>query len=250
MRSRLYSGHVRHRRMSPKAYQFSYGVYYCDFDLDEIREAARRIWLLSYNRFNVMSFFDRDHMGAPGVGVQEAVRAHLAERGIKMAGAHVSLLTNTRILGYVFNPVSFYFVRSETGVLLRVMAEVHNTHGEQHMYDLARVPGEDGVYVSHVEKEFYVSPFIDMDARYEFHVREDAAGGLDIRIDEFRGTELFFQAQLDLSPHPLTNTNVARMLFRYPFITLQTIGLIHWQGLKLWLRGVRYRPHPGKAVKP
>ena len=129
------------------------------------------------------------------------------------------------------------------------MAEVHNTHGEQHTYDLERIPGEQGVYCSHVEKEFYVSPFIDMGARYEFRVREDPSGRLDIRIDEFQGSEMFFEAQLELEPRPLTNANVARMLIRYPFITLKTIGLIHWRGLKLWLGGMRYRPHTPKVVK-
>ena len=249
MRSRLYSGHVRHRRTSPKPYQFSYGVYYCDLDLDEIRETAQRIWLLSYNRFNVMSFFDRDHVREPGVGLKDDIGAHLAARGIQMADARVSLLTNTRILGYVFNPVSFYFVHSLSGDLLHVMAEVHNTHGAQHMYDLTRIPGEDGAYVSRVDKAFYVSPFIDMDARYEFCVREDPSGRVEIRIDEFQGSEMFFQAQLELERRPLTNANVMRMLARYPFITLKTIGLIHWQGLKLWLRGVRYRPYTGTGPK-
>lgn len=248
MRSRLYSGHLRHRRMSPRSYRFSYGVYYCEFDLSEIREAAGRIWFLSYNRFNVMSFFDRDHVREPGVTVSDALRAHLADRGIEMSNVRVSLLTNTRILGYVFNPVSFYFVRSPAGELRHVMAEVHNTHGAQHTYDLTRVPGEEGVYRSRVEKGFYVSPFIDMDVRYEFWLREDSRG-LHVRIDEFQGTEMFFQAQLDLEPLPLTNANVARMLTRYPFITLKTIGLIHWQGLKLWLRGVRYRPYAGQTAK-
>ena len=249
MRSRLYSGHVRHRRAAPTSYQFSYGVYYCDFDLDELPEVSRRIALLSYNRFNVMSFFDRDHIGGGPADVRTAVRVHLAERGVDVGDARVSLLTNTRILGYVFNPVSFYFVHSAGGDLRHVMAEVHNTHGEQHIYDLERLPGEDGVYCSRVDKDFYVSPFIDMEARYEFRVREDPSGWLDIRIDEFQGSKMFFQAQLDLEPRPLTNANVARMLVRYPFITLKTIGLIHWHGLKLWLGGERYRPHRQKAVK-
>lgn len=249
MRSRLYSGHVRHLRMPPRSYQFSYGVYYYDFDLDELPEAARRISLLGYNRFNVMSFLDRDHVGGGRVEVRKAVRAHLAERGVEVEGARVSLLTNTRILGYVFNPVSFYFVHSTAGDLRHVMAEVHNTHGEQHIYDLERLPGEDGVYCSQVDKDFYVSPFIDMEARYEFRVREDPSGRLEIRIDEFQGSKMFFQAQLDLEPRPITNANVARMLVRYPFITLKTIGLIHWHGLRLWLGGERYRPHRQKAVK-
>jgi hypothetical protein len=241
----LYAGRVSHRRTTPKPYQFSYGVYYCEFDLDEIQEVARRIHVLAYNRFSVMSFYDSDHAPS-GRTVRAEVRDHLTARGIELDGARVSLLTNTRILGYVFNPVSFYFVRSRDGVLQHVMAEVHNTHGEQHTYDLARLPGEEGVYCSRAEKEFYVSPFIDMEARYEFRALEDADGRLHIRIDEFQGASKFFRAQLDLDPRPLTNGNIALMLARYPLITLKTISLIHWHGLKLWLGGVRYRPNPGR----
>ncbi len=249
MRSQLFTGHVRHRRTSPTSYEFSYGVYYCDFDLDELPEVSRRIAPLSYNRFNVMSFLDRDHFSEGRADVRTDVRVHLAECGVDVEDARVSLLTNTRILGYVFNPVSFYLVHSAAGDLRHVMAEVHNTHGEQHIYDLARLPDEDGVYFSRVDKDFYVSPFIDMEARYEFRVREDPSGRLDIRIDEFHGSEMFFQAQLELQPRTLTNANVGRMLVRYPFITLRTIGLIHWHGLKVWLSGERYRPHRRKAVK-
>ncbi len=243
MNSELYAGQLRHRRSKPKAYSFTYGVYYVDLDLDEIDEVARRIKPFSHNRFNILSFMDRDHMGATGPGVRAAVRQRLAARGIDPDAVRVSLLTNTRILGYVFNPVSFYLVRDRADDALRlVMAEVHNTHGEEHVYDLERA-GDGAVYTSRAEKALYVSPFIDMDARYVFECREEAGGAYDLRIDEYKGEELFFQAQLLVSPRPLTNANVARMLARYPFMTLKTIGLIHWQGLKLWLRGVKFHSH-------
>lgn len=238
-----------HRRTSPKAYRFSYGVYYFDLDLNELRDTARHIWFLSYNAFNVLSFMDRDHMTVPTRETRASVDAYLVERGIETAGTRVSLLTNTRIFGYVFNPVSFYFVRSSEGALRHVIAEVHNTHGERHLYDLAPLPSKVGAYVSTVEKAFYVSPFINMDASYEFQVAEDATGRLRIRLDEFHGEERFFQAHLDLRPKVLTNRRVALMLTRYPLITLQTIVLIHWHGLKLWLRGVRFHPHTRGAAK-
>jgi hypothetical protein len=257
-------GELRHRRTKPKAYAFTYGVYYVDLDLDEIDEVDRRIKPFSHNRFNVMSFLDRDHMrptgtpspdvgargGVPvrahipiGDGVRAAVRDRLSARGIDPDEVRVSLLTNTRILGYVFNPVSFYLVRDRADDALRlVLAEVHNTHGEEHVYDLERA-GEGEVYASRAEKVLYVSPFIDMDARYVFECREEAGGAYDLRIDEYQGDELFFQAQLRVSPKALTNANVLRMLARYPLVTAKTIGLIHWQGLKLWLRGVKFHSH-------
>ncbi len=243
LRSKLYAGNVWHRRTSPKAYEFHYGVYYFDLDLDEIGDVDRGIRVFGYNRRNVLSFRDSDHMSASGLGIRDALREHLSARGVDPDGVRVSLLTNTRVFGYVFNPVSFYFVRDRaTLVLQHVIAEVHNTHGERHVYDLDRAPGGE-VYASTAEKAMYVSPFIEMDARYAFECREDPGGAYDLRIDEYRGDDLFFQAQLRVAPQPLTNANVTKMLIRYPFMTLKTIGLIHWQGLKLWLRGVKYLPY-------
>ncbi|MEX2245086.1 MAG: DUF1365 domain-containing protein [Dehalococcoidia bacterium] len=248
MRSKLYAGTVRHQRTTPRAYRFTYGVYYFCLDLDEIEEVARRIRPFSYNRLNLLSFMDGDHMGAPGQGVRAAARERLAACGIDLDndGGNVTLLTYPRLLNHVFNPISIYFYRDGAGQLRHVLAEVHNTYGERHTYDMDRTGGDGCTYESKADKVFYVSPFIGMDARYEFvcHERE---GALDVRIDEFRGEELFFQAQLLVSPLPLTNANVAKMLLRYPLVTLKTIALIHWYGLRLWLGGVKYLPNPRKA---
>jgi DUF1365 family protein len=228
-------------------------VYYVHLDLDEIEVVDRRIRLLSHNRANVMSFRDSDHMASEGVSLRESVRRYLRELGIEPDEVRVSLLTNTRIFGYVFNPVSFYFVRGRVDDRLRlVIAEVHNTHGEEQVYPLVR-EGVDGVYRSSADKRMYVSPFINVEARYEFECRQLDDGGYDLRIDEFEPGQRsdgapFFQAQLRVRPLPLTNVNVVKMLLRYPLMTAQTIGLIHWQGLKLWLRGVRYRKHTPKEA--
>ena len=242
--SKLYTGVVRHRRKPPRAYQFSYGVFYLGLDLDEIDEVDRGIKLFSHNRRNVLSFLDSDHMG-DGAGIRDAAHRRLESIGIDPGESSVILLTNARILGYVFNPVSFYFVRDRADVLRHVIAEVHNTHGERHVYDLIR-RWDEGVYASGVDKQFYVSPFIDMDARYEFRVEERDGGGYRVAIDEYRDGELFFEADLTVTPRPLTNVNVAKMLARYPIMTLRTIALIHWHGLKLWMRGERYRKHTPK----
>jgi DUF1365 family protein len=248
MRSSLYAGNVRHRREPPRAYAFTYGVFYVSIDLDEVNDVDRRLRLLSHNRLNLLSFRDADHQNQAGRPLGVSMRAHLRRRGIE-AGS-ISLLTYPRVLNYVFNPVSFYLVRDGGGTLRHVTAEVHNTHGERHLYDLARDGAGPG-YSAAADKAFYVSPFIDMDVRYEFRIVEDAAGCLDIRIDEFRGNKRFFQADLRLAPRPLTDANIARMLARYPFVTLKTIALIHWHGLRLWLRGEPYRKHaPQRDARP
>ena len=254
MKSKLARGTVRHRRTRPKAYRFSYGVYYLLLDLAELADVDHEIRWFSHNRPNLLSFRDRDHMARHGETLDAAIARRLHARGIERSSVRVELLTNARVMGYVFNPVSFYFVRDAANDALQlVIAEVHNTHGEEEVYELERI-GEDNVYQSSVEKRFYVSPFIDMTAMYRFECRELPDGILDLRIDEYdlTGSAVapFFQAQVHVRPLPLTSANVAWMLFRYPFMTLQTIGLIHWQGFKLWLRGLRYRKHVPKGRAP
>ena len=250
MNSRLYTGTVQHRRTAPVPYRFRYGVFYCSFDLDEIAGLDRQIMLFSHNRFNAMSLLDRDHFSEEASDIRETARRRLVEGGIDLRDATVSLLAYPRIFGYVFNPVSFFICRGPEGELRSVIAEVHNTHGERHCYDLQRVDGGvDGVYFAHAEKAFYVSPFIDMEARYEFSLRDDGHT-LRARIDEYRGEEMFFQADVVLRPMPFTNANVIRVLTDYPFMTLRTIGLIYWNGLKLRLRHVPFQRHArGMEVK-
>jgi DUF1365 family protein len=135
--------------------------------------------------------------------------------------------------------VSFFLFRDAAGTIERVAAEVHNTWGERHIYDLgAPTPAA---------KDFYVSPFLDIAGHYEFHMRE-RPDQVRIRIDYYADPDgpASFRAGMDLRPLPLTNANVARMLLRYPLSNIKTVAAIHWQGLKLWLRGEPFRPNPSR----
>jgi uncharacterized protein len=245
MRSRIYHGSVWHMRTQPR-YFFRYGAFYFDLALDEIDDVARRIALFSHTRFNVLSFRDSDYLGLTA-HAPACVRAPGCQSWRDSEFKQVSLLTQPRVLGYAFNPASFFLRRTEDGDVGRVLAEVHNTWGERHLYDLAP-DNSGGTYASAAEKDFYVSPFIDMEGRYAFRVAE-RDGRLRIRIDEWRPgqNDPFFRAGMDLRALPMTNANVARMLLRYPLVTFKTIAAIHWQGLKLWLRGERFRPNPSQT---
>jgi DUF1365 family protein len=159
----------------------------------------------------------------------------------------VTLVTSLRVLGYVFDPASFFLCRDDVGTLRIVVVEVHNTYGERHLYTLQRI-GEDGPFVSAMDKAFFVSPFIEMDARYSVHVRDDE-DGLRIAIAERQDGTPLLSTSLVLRRVPLNDRNVLRMLLRHPLQPQRTIALIHWHALRLWLRGVPFLHH-GAASQP
>jgi DUF1365 family protein len=225
MRSHLLEGIVRHRRSRPFTYELEHSVFYLALDLDELDEVPRRVRLIGRNRRNVLAFRD--------AGVVEP------------AGWRITLVTNLRVLGYVFNPASFYLCRDPEGTLQVVIVEVHNTHGERHQYTLR--PEHNGTtFVSSMEKAFYVSPFIDPVGSYTVRVRDEDKR-LRITINEARDGELQLHASLDLARHRLSSRAVAGMLLRHPLMTHRTIGLIHVHALRIWRRGARFYRH-GQAT--
>ena len=241
MSSSLLVGKVRHRRFQPRAYELEHSVYYFALDLAELDRVIGSLRLVSRNGRNIVTFRDADHLPEPATDIDAAIRTHLRGQGIDAAGWQVTLVTNLRILGYVFNPASFYLCRDRSGVLRMVVVEVHNTFGERHLYTLQ--PERDGrAFVASMDKAFYVSPFIDMDARYTVQVRDDAAG-LRIAIEEREAGRPLLVTSLVLERVPLTDAALGRLLLRHPLVTHKTIGLIHWHALRLWLRGIRFRRH-------
>lgn len=245
MNSHLLEGLVRHRRAEPFAYGLDHGVYYVALDIDEVDEVAS-LRLLSRNRLNVLSFHDADHLDPPARDIGDDLRAHLEAEGIDASGWQITLVTNLRVLGYVFNPASFYLCRDRDGVLQVVIVEVHNTHGERHLYTLQ--PQTDGeTFVASMEKAFYVSPFIDPVGSYTVRVR-DEDDRLRITINESKEGVLQLHASLDLTRRPLSSRSLAGMLVRHPLVTHRTIGMIHLHALKLWRRGARFYRHGQPAT--
>lgn len=246
MRSHLLDGIVRHRRARPVDYSLEHEVFYVALDLDEVDLVAASLRLVSRDRWNALTFRDRDHLDPPASDVPSAVRSHLRDQGVDPAGWRVTLVTNLRVLGHVFNPASFYLCRDADGELRIVVVEVHNTHGERHLYTL-HGEATDGAFEAAMDKAFYVSPFIEMAGRYRVRVRDDAAR-LRITINEEQAGELVLHTSLDLERRPLTDRMVARMLLSHPFVTIKTIGMIHWHALRLWLRGLTFHRH-GEATR-
>ena len=245
LRSGLYLGTVRHRRLSPRANAFRYGVYQLLLDLSELPALDRTIRFFGYNRPGLVSFHDRDHMGSTGEPVRDKLARWLHGQGRELGDSRVMLLTNPRVLGYVFNPVSYFFCLDREGGLRFTVAEVFNTFGEVYCYLLDGTESAGGRAVrSRVDKRFHVSPFMRIEGvRYEWIVTPPD-DRLTIHIDEFEAGEKYFDATLNLMRRPLTTANLGRALLRYPHLTARTIYLIHWQAAKLWTKRVPFVRKP------
>jgi len=246
MRSHLLEGKVTHLRTRPFTHRLDYDVFYFALDLAELDEVARRIRLVRRNRPGILSFRDGDHLDPPARDLQASMRQHLRDQGFDPEGWRLTCVTNLRVFGYEFNPATFYLCRDATGELRVVVVEVHNTHGERHLYTL-RPERKGDVHVASMDKEFYVSPFIDMVGHYAVRVRDDP-GSLRIAIDESEDGQPLLNTSLVLRRVRLTEGAVARMLVRHPFVTQKTIAAIHLHAWRLWRRGARFHRH-GEATR-
>lgn len=241
MRSHLLYGKVRHRRSRPIVYDLEHDVFYLAFDLSEIDAVARRLRLFSRNRLNVLSFRDRDHWLPAADDLPGAVAQHLRDEGFDAEGWRVTFIATPRIFGYQFNPASFYLCRDAAGIMRVVIIEVHNTHHERRLYTLR--PEQRGrAWVDAMDKDLYVSPFIDMDARYSVRVQDDPAS-LRIAITETEHDAPLLTATLVLQRARLTDRMLAKLLLRIPFATQKTIVAIHLHAWRLWRRGVHFHRH-------
>jgi uncharacterized protein len=235
----LYLGQVVHDRRGAVANRFRYRVYMWLVDLDELPQLDRELPLFGYDRAAPTSIRSRDHLGDPGSTIKQNLLAYLRRHGIELGGGRVLLLTNARVLGYVFNPLSVFYCHDEDGNLRCVVAEVHNTFGERHCYLLE--PGERGRATA--GKDFYVSPFLTIDGDYRLAVPAPGER-LSVQMQLVQGDEPVFGASLTGQRLELTPAALRQMLLRHPLMTARVTALIHLQGMKLRLRGLRRVPRP------
>ena len=244
MRSHVLVGKVSHRRARPAKYALEHDVWYTALDLDELNGVAQRMRLLSRNQPGVLSFWDHDYLPVPASDLSRDVRAHLVAEGVDLPGGRITLVTTPRVLGYQFNPASFYLCRDGGGALAAVVVEVHNTYGERHLYTLTARAGvaSNDALTAEMSKEFYVSPFIADEGRYRVTVR-DQETRLMIGIAEGDADGLLLSTSVNLRRLPLTSRTLAWLLVRHPLITYRTTLLIHWHALRLWIKRVPWHGH-------
>jgi len=216
----LYFGDVMHARLKPMGHRFSYRVMSLLIDLDRLDDADRQSPLFGVNRAALYSFHERDHGSRDGSSLRAYAQRCATEHGIDLSGGRVLLLCYPRLFGYTFNPLSVYFCYRASGELALMIYEVRNTFGEIHPYILPVSASESSAagIRQQQDKTFHVSPFIAMAMRYHFRV----------------------------SP-PLNTARLLKSLAALPLVTFKVMAAIHWEALRLWIKGARLVPRQQAA---
>lgn len=252
MKSCIFLGQVRHRRMAPVEHAFSYRMFMMYLDLAELPSVFRKRWFWSSRRPALARFRRRDHVGDAHEPLDQTIRNLVQQQtGAKPEGP-IRLLTNLRYFSYVFNPVSFYYCFDRTDSFVEtIVAEVNNTPwGERHCYVLpqSQDSGTGGIKRFTPEKIMHVSPFMEMDVDYDWRFNQPDKN-LTVHMENHRQGSKVFDATLNLRRKEISAASLTGVLIFYPFMTLQIIAAIHWQALKLWLKGAPVHDHPAKNAE-
>ena len=251
-----------HHRLAPKKHSFWYNVYMFYIDLDELETLDKKLRWFSYNRFNLFSFRDKDHLQlelkaesgktkakkshisdlTSHLSVKHQITAYLKSHNVEIGKGKIMLLTNLAVLGYNFNPVSFYFCFDEENHPLCAVAEISNTYHEMKMFFFGKDELDGNTFKQRVQKHFYVSPFIDLDDFFDFNIKIPSEK-LVIQIDDYnKEGNRFFISTLNGEQWALNNSNMLRCFFALPMIPLRIMWLIHWQAFRLWIKKINYHP--------
>lgn len=241
----LIRGRVMHARMKPVAHRFDYDVFALLIDLDRLAEADATSRMFAVNRRAPVSFRESDHGPCDGSSLRAYVQRILTPLGIDLTGGRVLLQCYPRVFGYVFNPLSVYFAYGRTDELMAVVYEVRNTFGQRHTYVAPVRPGDltPAGLRQERDKLFYVSPFNGMAMRYRFRVRPPTSD-FALRILETDDEGPLLAAAFAGRIEPLTTRALVSALIDVPLLTLKVIAGIHWEALKLWIKGMRLVDRP------
>ena len=237
MTSSLYNGTVIHKRFKPKIHFFKYKVFSLLLDLSDLNRLDKDISFFSYNTFNLISFFDKDHGERDGSSLFEWVKKSLVENNINSENIKIKLLCYPRIFGYVFNPLSVFFVYDNQENLISILYEVKNTFGEQHTY-IFKV--ENNNLLQHnCSKKFHVSPFIEMNCNYFFKILKPAEK-ISVIIDQYQLDDKILFASQDGRRVDFNSKELLKSYIKHPLMTFKIISAIHFEAFKLWAKGIRF----------
>ena len=236
--SSIYIGNVIHKRFKPKIHFFKYKVFSILLDISEIDILDKSLKIFSYNKFNIVSFYDADHGPRDGTSIKEWVIKNLNNNRINTENIKIKLLCYPRIFGYVFNPLSVFFIYNKKSELISILYEVKNTFGEQHTYVFKTKENEN--YIKHTcKKKFHVSPFIEMDCTYFFKILKPSEK-ISVIIDQYDEEGKLLYASQDGDRIEFNNKNLVLSYLRHPFMTFKIIVAIHFEAFKLWTKGIKF----------
>ena len=236
--SSIYTGNVIHKRFKPKVHFFKYKVFSILLDISEIDVLNKYLKIFSYNKFNIMSFYDSDHGPRDGTSIKEWVIKNLKENQIDTEDINIKLLCYPRILGYVFNPLSVFFIYNKNSELISIFYEVKNTFGEQHTY-IFKIEEKENLIKHTCKKKFHVSPFIEMNCIYFFKTLKPSEK-ISVIIDQYDDNGKLLYASQDGNRIQLNNKNLVLSYIKHPLMTFKIIAAIHFEAFKLWLKGIKF----------
>src|SRR6056300_1241979 len=236
--SAIYNGTVIHKRFKPKVHSFKYSVFSLLIDLSELEILDKKISFFSLNKFNLISFFEKDHGDRDGSSLKNWVIKQLQNYQISTENIKIKLLCYPRIFGYVFNPLRVFYVYDTADNLIAILYEVKNTFGEQHTYIFRII--EDNKLIQHqCSKKFHVSPFIEMDCNYFFRLLKPSEK-ISVIIDQYHGQDKLLFASQDGKRAEFNSKELIKSYLKHPLMTFKIIVAIHYEAFKLWAKGIKY----------
>ena len=247
MESALYLGKLRHRRFSPRDHQFTYPVLMAFLDVDRLCELMKVSPFSAYNRWNCFAYDERDHFGDPQKPLRQRLQEDAARNGVELPAGKIFLLTHLRYLGYVFNPVSFFYCYDEAGNLALILSEVNTTFGEPQNHWLTPESQRPNAAAKRylTPKHLHVSPAHPMDLEYVW-IFTPPGEQIVAHMNTLSDGQPNFDATLQLERRPWNARELAKAMASYPLMTLRVTTAIHWEALQLWVKGV---PAPAQSAK-
>tara|TARA_B100000029_G_scaffold139317_1_gene134402 strand:- start:1687 stop:2457 length:771 start_codon:yes stop_codon:yes gene_type:complete len=234
----IYSGFITHRRFRPKRHFFTYKTFSLLIDLNEIEKLEKEINFFSYNKFNILSFYNIDHGPRDGSPLKDWVKKTLLESKINIGTGSIRLLCYPRFFGYVFNPLSIFYCYDENFHLKAILYEVKNTYNEQHTYVFS-VSSNSNLILHKCNKKFYVSPFMEMETFYNFRLLNPGKVlNVFIKQRDDKGT-LLTACQVGKKIE-INSKNLFFQFLTHPLMSLKIITAIHFEAFRLWIKGVKY----------
>ena len=236
--SYIYTGNVIHKRFKPKKHYFKYKVFSLLIDLSEIKLLDQNLKIFSYNKFNIVSFYDKDHGARNGSSIKDWVISNLKKNNIDTENIQIKLLCYPRIFGYVFNPLSVFYIYDRSSNLISILYEVKNTFGEQHTY-VFKTEINHNLIQHTCKKKFHVSPFIEMDCTYFFRLLKPG-NKISVIIDQNDNNGKILYASQDGVRSEINNINLIKSYLKHPLMTFKIIFAIHYEAFKLWSKGIKF----------